>query len=34
MGYGYMAHGWAKLSPGSPAGFEKLLTQIGARFRM
>ena len=24
-----MAHGWAKLSTGTPAGFEKLLTQLG-----
>lgn len=23
-----MAHGWAKLSKGTPAGFEKLLTQL------
>jgi putative oxidoreductase len=29
IGYGFMAHGWAKLSRG-PAGFEKLLQQIGA----
>jgi putative oxidoreductase len=28
-GYGFMAHGWAKLSWG-PAGFAKLLEQIGA----
>ncbi|HEY9534984.1 MAG TPA: DoxX family protein [Mucilaginibacter sp.] len=27
IGYGFMAHGWAKLSRG-PAGLEKLLTQI------
>jgi putative oxidoreductase len=31
IGYGFMAHGWAKLSKG-PAGFEKLLTQIGVPF--
>ena len=31
MGYGFMVHGWAKLSQG-PAGFEKLITQIGAPF--
>jgi len=29
IGYGFMAHGWAKLSRG-PAGFAKLLEQIGA----
>src|SRR5215468_6238300 len=29
IGYGFMAHGWAKLSRG-PAGFAKLLQQIGA----
>ena len=29
IGFGFMAHGWAKLSKGSPAGFEKLLTQLG-----
>src|SRR6516162_2828827 len=29
IGYGLMAHGWAKLSRG-PSGFAKLLTQIGA----
>ena len=28
IGYGFMAHGFAKLSRG-PAGFEKLLTQLG-----
>jgi putative oxidoreductase len=28
IGYGFMAHGWAKLSRG-PAGFAKLLEQIG-----
>ena len=32
MGYGYMVHGWAKLNHGNPAGFEKLITQIGAPF--
>ena len=31
IGYGFMAHGWAKLSKG-PAGFEKLLTQVGIPF--
>jgi putative oxidoreductase len=29
IGYGFVAHGWAKLSRG-PAGFAKLLEQIGA----
>jgi putative oxidoreductase len=29
IGFGFMAHGWAKLSRG-PAGFAKLLKQIGA----
>jgi putative oxidoreductase len=29
IGFGFMAHGWAKLSRG-PAGFAKLLEQIGA----
>lgn len=29
IGFGFMAHGWAKLSKGTPAGFEKLLTQLG-----
>ena len=29
IGYGFIAHGWAKLSRG-PAGFAKLLEQIGA----
>jgi putative oxidoreductase len=29
LGYGFMAHGWAKLSRG-PAEFAKLLEQIGA----
>jgi putative oxidoreductase len=28
IGFGFMAHGWAKLSR-SPAGFEKLLVQTG-----
>ena len=28
IGFGFMAHGWAKLSRG-PAGFEKLLVQTG-----
>jgi putative oxidoreductase len=28
IGFGFMAHGWAKLSRG-PAGFAKLLSQIG-----
>jgi putative oxidoreductase len=31
IGFGFMAHGWAKLSRG-PAGFGKLLAQIGAPF--
>jgi putative oxidoreductase len=31
IGYGAMAHGWAKLSRG-PAGFEKLLMQLGVPF--
>lgn len=31
IGYGFMAHGWAKLSRG-PAGFEKLLVQTGVPF--
>jgi putative oxidoreductase len=31
IGYGFMAHGWAKLSRG-PAAFAKLLEQIGAPF--
>jgi len=31
IGFGYMAHGWAKLSRG-PAGFEKLLIQTGVPF--
>lgn len=29
IGYGFMAHGWVKLSRG-PAGFARLLEQIGA----
>src|SRR5262249_952503 len=29
IGYGFLAHGWAKLSRG-PEGFAKLLEQIGA----
>src|SRR4029077_11732585 len=29
IGYGFMAHGWAKLSRG-PEGFAKLLAHIGA----
>jgi putative oxidoreductase len=32
IGFGFMAHGWAKLSTGSPAGFEKLLTLLGVPF--
>src|SRR5258705_13724105 len=31
LGYGFMAHGWAKLSRG-PAGFAKLLLWVGAPF--
>ncbi len=31
LGYGFMAHGWAKLTRG-PAGFAMLLRQIGAPF--
>jgi putative oxidoreductase len=31
IGFGSMAHGWAKLSRG-PAGFEKLMEQLGAPF--
>src|SRR5262245_14898029 len=31
IGFGFMAHGWAKLSRGT-SGFAKLLTQIGAPF--
>ncbi|SRR6185312_4323603 len=29
IGFGFMVHGWAKLSTGTPAGFEKLLTLLG-----
>src|SRR5215475_3596579 len=29
IGFGFMAHGWAKLSRG-PSGFAKLLEQVGA----
>lgn len=29
IGYGFIAHGWAKLSRG-PAGFARLLDQVGA----
>jgi putative oxidoreductase len=32
IGFGFMAHGWAKLSNGTPAGFEKLLIQLGVPF--
>ena len=32
IGFGFMAHGWAKLSRG-PSGFANLLTQIGAPLR-
>ena len=32
IGFGFIAHGWAKLSKGSPAGFEKLLTQLNVPF--
>lgn len=32
IGFGFMAHGWAKLSKGTPAGFEKLLSQLGVPF--
>ncbi len=28
IGFGFMAHGWAKLSTGAPVGFEKLLTYL------
>lgn len=28
MGYGFMVHGWAKLSHGRPTGFQKLLEQM------
>ena len=31
MGFGFIAHGWVKLSRG-PAGFEKLITQAGVPF--
>ncbi len=31
IGFGFMAHGWAKISRGT-AGFEKLLTQTGVPF--
>ncbi|WP_419700472.1 DoxX family protein [Mucilaginibacter sp. NFX135] len=31
IGFGFMAHGWVKLSRG-PAGFEKLLAQTGVPF--
>ena len=31
IGFGFTAHGWAKLSRG-PSGFAKLLTQVGAPF--
>ena len=31
IGFGFMAHGWVKLSRG-PAGFEKLLNLIGVPF--
>src|ERR1700709_1701554 len=31
IGFGYMAHGWVKLSRG-PAGFEKLLIYTGVPF--
>lgn len=31
LGFGFMAHGWAKLSRG-PGGFAKLLSQIGVPF--
>ena len=31
IGFGYMAHGWAKLSRG-PAGFEKLVIYTGVPF--
>jgi len=31
IGFGFMAHGWAKLSRG-PAGFEKLLSQLNVPF--
>lgn len=31
IGYGFIAHGWAKISRGT-GGFEKLLTQLGVPF--
>jgi putative oxidoreductase len=31
IGFGFMAHGWAKLSRG-PAGFEKLIAQLNVPF--
>ncbi|HVU94060.1 MAG TPA: DoxX family membrane protein [Puia sp.] len=31
IGFGFMAHGWAKISRGT-AGFEKLLAQEGVPF--
>jgi putative oxidoreductase len=31
MGFGFIAHGWVKLSRG-PAGFEKLISQAGVPF--
>ncbi|WP_216641567.1 DoxX family protein [Pedobacter ginsengisoli] len=31
IGFGFIVHGWAKLSNG-PAGFEKLLTQLNIPF--
>src|ERR1700733_3514512 len=32
IGYGFMNHGWAKVSQGNPDNFEKLITQVGAPF--
>lgn len=32
IGVGFIAHGWAKLSSGAPAGFEKLLSQLAIPF--
>lgn len=32
IGFGFMAHGWAKLGSGAPTGFEKLLIQTGVPF--
>ena len=32
IGFGFMAHGWVKLSKGTPAGFEKLLAQLQVPF--